>query len=103
MKLKDRLQTDKAEEVMRLGSKIYENRIRQVVEPDAHGQFVAIHVDSGEYAVARTSSSAIRAIRATHPPDGRIFLRRISDEPDYGLSMRILAGENAPYRPANSR
>src|SRR5438132_5291672 len=93
VKLDERTKEAEAEEVVRLGTRIYEDRLRQLVEPEARGQFVAIHVDTGDHAVARTSSAATRALRARHPVDGRIYVRRIGDEPDYGLSMRILAGE----------
>lgn len=85
------------EEVERLGAALYDRRIRTEVAAAPPAHFVAIHVDSGDYAVAPSSSAATRILRTRHPADGRIFVRRITEEPDYGLSMRILAGENVPF------
>ena len=97
MTIDNREQNLQGEDVVRLGSELYERRIRAQVEPTSPNQFVAIHVDSGDYSVAPSSSAATRMLRTRHPADGRIFVRRISDEPDYGMSMRILAGENTPF------
>ena len=99
MTIDNRNQSGQGEEVVRLGSELYEGRIRAEIGPASENDFVAIHVDSGDYAVAPSRSAATRILRTRHPADGRIFIRRISDEPDYGLSMRILAGENSPVTP----
>ena len=81
------------QEVARLGQDLYESRIRGLVEADHIGRYIAIHVDTGDYVVARTTAEATRTLLKTHPRDGRIFLRRIGDEPEYELAARILAGE----------
>jgi len=96
MKLSERSMSQQAEEVVQLGKSIYNNRVVPGAGAVADGQFVAIHVDTGDYVIAPSSSAALRALRATHPPDGRIFIRRIGDEPDYELSMRILARTRTP-------
>lgn len=79
-----------ADELGARGMAIYENRLKAVLEPTCDRQFVAIHLDSGDYEVARTSGNAMRAIRKKHPRDGRLFIRKIGDEPEYQLSARIL-------------
>ena len=40
-----------ADEVARLGDEIYERDIRSQVEPDHHGEYVVIDVDSGCWSV----------------------------------------------------
>ena len=81
------------EELSRRGKAIYETRLKALVEPQCNNQYIAIHVDSGDYVVAKSTGAATRALLKTHPLDGRIYLRKIGDEPDYSLAVRILAGK----------
>ena len=82
------------EEIACKGSAVYE-RIRERLEASDRGKQVAIHVDTGDYAIGRTSAEAGRALLAGKRPDGRMFVRQIGDEPEYALAARILAGELA--------
>jgi len=77
---------DRLDEVGERGMAIYEDRLKDGLEPSFNRQFVAIHVDTGDYEVARTSGPAMRAIHKTHPRDGQLFIRKIGDEPEYQLS-----------------
>jgi hypothetical protein len=83
---------DVLDELHAKGSVIYD-RWKSALEAEHWNQFVAIHVDSGDYAVGKTAAEASRNLRALRQPDGRMFLRKIGDEPEYDLSARILAGE----------
>jgi hypothetical protein len=76
----------------RRGSEIYAG-LRPILEPAYNNSFVAIHVDSGEYEVARSAPTAKHAIRRRHPNEGQLFIRKIGDEPEYGLAARFLAGQ----------
>ena len=80
-------------EVARLGRELYESRIRALVEPANMGRYIAIHVDSGDYRVANSTGQAARDIRKVHPPDGRLYMRKIGDEPEYELAARVLASD----------
>lgn len=80
-----------AREVIGKGSAIYE-QLRPSFEPILDGQFVAIHIQSGDYATAQSTASAMRAIRKLHN-GGPLFLRKIGSEPEYGLAARLLEGE----------
>jgi hypothetical protein len=82
-----------AEEVMQRGATIYQNRLRSLFEASNAGQYIAVHVDSGDFAIAKSTGSAVRALRKNHPADGRIYLRKIGDEPEYGLAARFVSGE----------
>jgi hypothetical protein len=85
---------DELEQLGRLGDEHYA-RLKATVEPGNEGRFIAIHVDTGEYAIGKTASEASRALRAGREPDGRTHVQKIGDEPDYVLAPRILAGKLA--------
>jgi hypothetical protein len=80
------------EELSRMGSAIYDDRLRAILEPDCNGKFVAIHVDSGDYTVGRSSGETMRAMHKLHA-DSRLLVMKIGPEPEYGLAARILAAE----------
>jgi hypothetical protein len=79
------------------GEAIYQERLKAILEPDCDGQVVAIHLESGDYEVARTSSAAWKALRRRRP-DGPYFLRDIGIAPWDELSMRMAATERALNR-----
>ena len=80
------------DELYELGSAIY-NRLQSTLEPEYNNQFIAIHVDTADYAVGRTSGAATRALRKRHSRDGRLLVMKIGPEPEYGLAARILASD----------
>jgi hypothetical protein len=71
---------------------IYDRQLRGALEPDHNGQFVAIHIDTGEYVVADTSSRA-RATLRDRQPIGMIGTTKIGPSDDDSLAYRILAGQ----------
>ena len=73
------------------GQTLYEE-LKPRLEPEHDRQYVAIHVDSGDYSVASTSASATRALHQRHPR-GRAYIRKIGGAPEYGLAARYLMGE----------
>lgn len=76
---------DGLDAVTRRGLAVYDARLKAQLEPAHNGEAVAIHVDSGEYAVARTSGVAMREMRRRRP-DGPLVLHTIgpvSDEMAY--------------------
>lgn len=75
-------------DVTRRGLEIYEGRLKPLLEPDHLGEVVAIHVDSGDHAVAASSPEAMRAMRRIHP-SGLLFLYAIGPSPDYGLARHM--------------
>ena len=79
-------------DVARRGRALYEAKLKAVLEPEYNNRFVAIHPDSGEYAVANSTGNAMRAIRQSRP-QGRLYLTKIGPEPEYGLAARILGSE----------
>lgn len=63
------------DEIARLGAAIYA-RIKQRLEPEETGRFVAIAIENGDYRVADTSFEADEALRQTHP-DAVFYYARI--------------------------
>lgn len=82
-----------ASDLTQLGLAIYETKLKPLLEPQEDGKFVAIHVDTEDYAVASSSGRAMRALLQRHPVDGRMVIRKIGPEPEYGLLARMIAGE----------
>ena len=78
----------------RKGLEIYQTRLQADLEPGHNGEAVAIHVDTGDYAVADTHSHAARALLSRHERDGRIVTFTIGPptDSDLRLAARIVAG-----------
>lgn len=87
------------EDVSQRGRAIYQTKLAAQLVPAPGRRFVAIHVDTEDYAVGASSGDAMRALLEHHPADGRLYIRKIGSEPDYGLAARLLAGEMAAERP----
>lgn len=69
------------------GLVIYDH-LKAFLEPAHLGEVVAIHVDTGEYAVAASSPDALRAMRRLQP-SGLLFLYTIGPAEDLGLARRM--------------
>ena len=65
------------EEIARLGDEIYERGIRSQVEADRHGQYVAIDVDSGVWAIADSELAAAERLRSQRPGAPNVWLLRV--------------------------
>src|SRR5688500_8579794 len=75
-------------ELTRRGDEIY-RPMQSRLEKDHPGKFIAIHVDSADCEIGKTSGDAGRALLDRHPIDGRIHIRRIGGEPEHGLAARL--------------
>ena len=66
-----------AEEIARLGDTIYQRDIRREVE-DAHdGDYVAIDVESGRWALAASELGATKRLRERQPDAINVWLLRV--------------------------
>ena len=74
------------------GLAIYDEQLKPVLEPQYDKKYVAIHVETGDYAVADSSGNAMRAIRKRYP-EGWLVMKRIGNEPEWGLAARLLVGK----------
>jgi hypothetical protein len=73
------------------GRAIYSDKLQAILEPDHDGEFVVIHVDSGDYQLGKTLTKALDTMLERHEPDGRLFGMKVGPEPEYGLAARIQA------------
>jgi len=69
--------TRPSEEIVRLGKEIYEGGIRQQVEADHHGEYVAIDVDTGDWAIADTTRGAAEQLRRQRPGAVDVLMERV--------------------------
>jgi hypothetical protein len=88
-----RFTQEELDELGRLGDEQYA-RLRETIEPGNEGKFVAIHVDTGEYAIGKSATDASRALRSGRSPDGRMHVQKIGNEPDWELAHIFLAGSD---------
>ena len=65
------------EEIARLGDEIYKRDVRPQVEASHHGEYVAIDVDSGAWAVADSELAAARCLRVQRPGAPNVWLLRV--------------------------
>jgi hypothetical protein len=65
-----------AQKVARRGREIYEREIRREVEPEHDGRFLAVNVESGDYALADDELGAIARAREQNS-EGDLFLIRV--------------------------
>jgi hypothetical protein len=99
MKISDQRDGDEAAgseqasgELFQRGIALYA-QLKSQLEPAYNNQFVAIHVDTADYALGSTSGAATRAIRQRYAWDGRLIVMKIGMEPELGLAARVLASE----------
>jgi hypothetical protein len=96
--LESRINDQEHEAFSNIGLELYIDKLKSVLEPEMNNQFVAIHVDSEQYALGVSSGDAMRAMRKIQPK-GRLVILRIGPEPEWGLAARLLAGQMAAGQP----
>ena len=65
------------EETTRLGREIYKQTILPQVEADHFGEYVAIDVETGDWAIADSTLVAVQRLRARHPDATDILCERV--------------------------
>ncbi len=65
------------EETVRLGKEIYELDILPQVEADHFGKYVAIDIETGDWAIANSESDAADRLRAQHPGAVEVLMERV--------------------------
>ena len=74
------------------GWAIYDQTLKAILEPQYNGQVVAIHLDSGDYEVARNSPTASRALRARHPV-GLMMVTDVGPAKIDSLTLRMFGSQ----------
>ena len=65
------------EETARLGDEIYRRDVKRQVEADHDGEYVAIDVDTGNWAIAGSELAASDSLRAQCPDAIDVWLLRV--------------------------
>lgn len=71
------------------GRVIYEGKLKAILEPTHDGEAVAIHVDTGDYAIGASHNKAARTLLSRHEPDGRIVTLTIGSPTDSDLRRTV--------------
>ena len=64
-------------EIARLGKYIYERDIRPKVEASHSGEYVAIDVETGDWAIADTDGEALERLRSQRPAAVDVLMERV--------------------------
>ena len=65
------------EEVVRLGKELYQRDILPLVQADHFGEYVAIDVETGDWAVANSDGEALERLRAQRPGAVDVLMERV--------------------------
>ena len=65
------------EEIARLGKEIYERDIRPKVEAGHCGEYVAIDVETADWAMADTDGEALERLRSQRPDAVNVLMERV--------------------------
>jgi hypothetical protein len=67
------------EEAAQAGERLYEERLKSILEPTYTGKVVALHVPSEEYFIGESLIEASNRLRESHPQAGlgEIYIRGI--------------------------
>jgi hypothetical protein len=72
------------EEFARRGQEIYDRVVRPSLRPDDDGKFVAIDIETGNYAIDRDDYTATHQL-SSRVPDAQIWLMRVGEPTAYRL------------------
>ena len=76
------------EKVTKLGKKFYRNRLRNMLEPQENGKFVAIEPVQGKYFVREKPAFALQQGQ-TEAPDGYFYLMKISSPHAFNIGKYV--------------
>ena len=88
---------EEIERLSELGAAIYEERLKSFLEPIHNGEWVAIHVDTGDCALGKNSPRALDALRKKRPT-GLVVTMLIGPERDDPTLHRMLASQMIQQR-----
>ena len=72
------------EELARLGSAVFERRVRPLLGPEDDGKFIALDVQTGEYEIDEDDYPAVSRLRARMPA-AQVWLSRVGQPAAYRM------------------
>ncbi len=76
--------TETTDELVENGQRLYDERLRTLLEPEHEGEFVAIEPETERYFLGQTGLAALRAGRQ-ELPDKLFYLLRVGHDAAYHL------------------
>ena len=77
----------KPEEVSNLGTAIYEEKIKCLVEPVENGKFIAIDIESGDYEIGERLINTSDRLHERHP-DAVCYIARVGYPAAFRMGWR---------------
>lgn len=74
------------DQLSRLGGEIYDQQVRPALQPEDHGKFVAIDVESGNYDIDEDDYTAVMRLRE-RIPEADIWLMRAGYPAAYRMGV----------------
>ncbi len=72
------------EELARLGSEVFERRVRPMLKPEDDGKFVAVEIQTGEYELDEDDYAAVSRLRV-RIPGAETWLSRVGQPAAYRM------------------
>ncbi|MBN1346764.1 MAG: hypothetical protein JXQ73_29000 [Phycisphaerae bacterium] len=82
-----------SQEICRLGQERYERDVRHLVEPRHNDKFLALDIETGQYAIGDEALDAVDAL-GKHPPEAGVYIVRIGHPAAYRLGGRFRLGRS---------
>ncbi len=78
------------EEIARIGTEVYEARIRDKVVYDHKGEMLVLDIDTGDYEIDKKNDALAEDRLRRRRPDGTFFGLRIGYKTAYSLGGRMI-------------
>jgi len=72
------------EELARLGSEVFDHRVRPALRPEDDGKFVAIDIGTGDYEIDDDDYAAVSRLRSRNT-EAEIWLERVGQPAAYRM------------------
>jgi hypothetical protein len=79
-----------SDEIAERGQALYDQEIRDKLDPSARGKFLALDIETGEYEIDADERSALKRVRAKNP-DAALYLLRIGHPAAHRLGRKAVA------------
>lgn len=80
------------DEIAERGQTVYEQEIRQKLEPDSRGKFLVVDIETGAYELDSDELVALKRARLKSP-EGAFYILRIGHPTAYRLGRKAVTAE----------
>jgi hypothetical protein len=76
--------------IVERGQALYDQTIREKVEPSHHGEFLVVDIETGEFEIDASELAALERAQAKHP-GAALYLMRVGYRAAHRIGGRLLA------------